>query len=266
MKFIHIADIHFDAPFSSLKLENYIIQKRKLEQREAFKKVIDYIKNENIEYLFIAGDLYENEYIKLSTIEYINSLFEQIPNTKIFITPGNHDPNIKGGIYDTFKFAKNVKLFKKSEIEKYEDENIEIYGLGFENFYMNNNVFNNFTLQKKDKPQILIMHSDLNGVSDINGYSYNPISENKLKSLGFDYIALGHIHKTNYNKDKKIIYPGSLIALGFDELGDHGMIVGKVEGKNIKLDFEKIDNRKFIELEVDISNIRSQDELIEFIS
>ena len=46
------------------------------------------------------------------------------------------------------------------------------------------------------------------------------MSKTTLKSLGFDYIALGHIHKKSYNdeENQKIVYPGSLISMGFDEL------------------------------------------------
>ena len=87
MKFVHIADIHFDRPFTSLADKGNLSDIRRLEQRKVFKKVIEYIKENSIKYLFIAGDLYEDEYIKMSTINYINDLFKQIPDCKIFITP-----------------------------------------------------------------------------------------------------------------------------------------------------------------------------------
>ena len=82
MKFVHIADMHFDMPFTVLS-KNGLAEERRLDQRNIFNKMINYIKENNIEYLFIAGDLYENEYIRKSTIEYINNCFKQIPNTKI---------------------------------------------------------------------------------------------------------------------------------------------------------------------------------------
>lgn len=82
-----MADMHFDIPFTVLNNRNKLGEKRRLEQREAFKKIIDFIKTNNVEYFFIAGDLYENEYIRQTTIEYINNLFKEIPNTKIFISP-----------------------------------------------------------------------------------------------------------------------------------------------------------------------------------
>ena len=85
MKFVHIADMHFDTPFSSLSGKENLGEKRRLEQRKIFKDIIDYIKENQIQYFFIAGDLYEHEYVRESTISYINSLFEEIPKTKIFI-------------------------------------------------------------------------------------------------------------------------------------------------------------------------------------
>lgn len=85
MKFIHMADMHFDSPFTVLNTRNNLGEKRRLEQREVFKRIIEYIKENNIEYLFIAGDLYEHQYIRETTIQYINSLFKEIPDTKIYI-------------------------------------------------------------------------------------------------------------------------------------------------------------------------------------
>lgn len=95
MKFVHIADMHFDTSFTTLTNKANLGDTRRLDQRLAFNKVIDYIKENKIPYLFIAGDFYEHEYIRLSTIEYINNLFTEIPDTQVFISPGNHDPYIK---------------------------------------------------------------------------------------------------------------------------------------------------------------------------
>lgn len=56
---------------------------------------------------------------------------------------------------------------------------------------------------------------------------------------------------------------GSTISLGFDELGDHGMIVGEITKEDLKLDFVPLDEEKFKEIEIDITNILSKEELIE---
>ena len=117
MRFIHIADMHFDAPFANLSKQEGVGDKRRLEQREIFSKIIEYIKSEEIPYLFISGDLYEHQYVRKTTIEYINNLFKRIPETKIFISPGNHDPNLKNSYYNEFEWSENVYIFN-SEIQK----------------------------------------------------------------------------------------------------------------------------------------------------
>ena len=44
MKFVHMADMHFDAPFSLLNTKKNLGETRRLEQRNAFKEIIYYIK------------------------------------------------------------------------------------------------------------------------------------------------------------------------------------------------------------------------------
>lgn len=266
MKFVHIADIHFDAPFISLKNKNFLMEQRILEQRNVFKKVIEYIKQERIEYLFISGDLYENEHIKKATIDFINNQFQTIPETKIFISPGNHDPIVKGSYYDNYEFAENVKIFKNDTIEKYSDEKVDIYGSAYKDFYMDKNLFKEFYIEKSTKPQILVMHADLNGGKEEDGLSYNPVSEKIINSFEFNYVALGHIHKSNFEKNKIIQYPGSLISLGFDEPGKHGMIVGEIKNNKLTTEFIELDPREFIEMNLDITSMFSQNDVIENIN
>ncbi len=266
MKFVHIADLHIDSPFVNLSDKDNLGEIRRLDQRRAIKKVIEYIKENNVPYLFIAGDLYEHKYIKKSTIQYINNLFKEIPNTAIFISPGNHDPYLQNSYYTQFKWNKNVHIFK-SKIEKIGLENVNIYGYGFDNFYCTNSNIESIELDEKNKINILIIHGTLNGAS-IEEKQYNSISKKMLEDKNFDYVALGHIHKMSYNDEanQRIVYPGSTVSLGFDELGEHGMIVGDIQKNKLDLEFIKIDNREFVEREIDITNIISKEELIEYIN
>lgn len=262
MKFVHIADMHFDMPFTVLA-KNGLAEERRLDQRNAFGKMINYIKENQIEFLFIAGDLYENEYVRKSTIEYINRCFKEIPNTQIYITPGNHDPYLNNSYYNQYEWNENVHIFTK--LEKIAIRNVNIYGYGFTDFY-SSKVELPLSLDNS-KINILIMHADLDGGTREFG-EYNPILQSELKNTEFDYIALGHVHKNNFNENGKIIYPGSMIAGGFDELGKHGMVVGNIneETKEIMLNLIELDNKEFSEQELDISNIHSKEELIEKIN
>ena len=111
------------------------------------------------------------------------------------------------------------------------------------------------------------MHGDLNASTNIEN-SYNPITSKVLNEKGFNYIALGHIHKPNsYNN---IVYPGSTFPQGFDELGPRGMIVGEIEKTNSKIvlkkEFKQLNEIIFTEKKIDITNINSKEELIESIN
>ena len=266
MKFVHIADMHFDSPFVNLSDKESLGDLRRLDQRKAFKKVIEYIKENKIKYLFISGDLYEQKYIKKSTIEYINNLFKEIPDTKIFISPGNHDPYVKNSYYNKFNWNENVKIFS-SNIEKVEVEDANIYGFGFDDFYCKNSGIEDVEINDKDKLNILIIHGSLDG-GTLENNEYNPWSRKVLKEKEYDYVALGHIHKLDYNEEEnqKIVYPGSTVSLGFDEPGKHGMIVGNLEKEKIDLKFIPLDSIEFKLEEIDVTEINSKEELIEKIN
>jgi len=264
MKFLHMADMHFDAAFTNLSDKPHLGDKKRLEQRQVFKEIIEYIKENNIELFFISGDLYEQKYIRKTTIEYINNLFKEIPNTKIFISPGNHDPYTKNSYYNTFIWNQNVTIFNR-KINKIELQDIDIYGFGFTDFYCTDSKINDLVIENKEKINILITHGTLDGAS-LEEKEYNSISKKMLLEKDFNYVALGHIHKTNFEKTEKIIYPGSTISLGFDELGEHGIVVGKIEKNKLNINYISMEKLKFKEIELDCTNINSEEELIEKIN
>lgn len=264
MKFVHIADMHFDTSFTQLSNNENLGNLRRLDQKKVFKKAIEYIKENNVEYFFISGDLYEHKYIRESTIEYINNLFKEIENTKIFIAPGNHDPYLKNSFYNKFKWNNNVHIFGPN-ISSFSYEDVDIYGYGFNDFYYTNPELDNFEIKDKSKINVLITHGTLNGTNNVEK-QYNAISKNVLEKIGFDYVALGHIHKNNYSPSERIIYPGSTIATGFDELGAHGMVCGNITKSIFETQFIPLDETEFKIIEIDITDCNALDELVEKIN
>ena len=58
VKILHCSDIHFDTPFKELSKE--IANNCREELLETFKRIIDLTIEENVQVLFIAGDLFDN--------------------------------------------------------------------------------------------------------------------------------------------------------------------------------------------------------------
>lgn len=265
MKFVHMADMHLDSPFVVLAGNETMAIQRRIEQRNAMREIVEYIQKNDIPYFFIAGDLYEQDYINKSTIEYINTLFASIPSTLIFITPGNHDPYINNSFYKNFKWADNVHIFTE-KLECIETEKADIYGYGFDGFYMENK-YNNITIKNPEKINILITHGSLDASEALEN-QYNSIKSTDLKNMGFDYIALGHIHKKSYNDYEKqnIVYPGSTVSIGFDELGERGIITGEIKKGEINIQFYPIKTKTFEEKEVNITEVNSREDLIQILN
>lgn len=268
MKFVHIADTHLDSAFNFLSSKADLGYIRRMDQRNALRKMIDYIKENKIEYLFICGDLYEQSSIRESSIKYLNNLFNEIPNTKVLISPGNHDPFIKNSYYNIFEWASNVIIFDR-KVSKIEYEDVNIYGCGFDDFVLKDTEINRIIISDKSKLNVLVSHASVDGSKEQN--VYNPISSSELKNIGFDYIALGHIHKRNLeNENQLIVYPGSTCSLGFDELGEHGMVVGEItkeEGKvSRKLEFVSLDSKEFVKKNCSVDEMNTLEDLAESIN
>ena len=164
MKFIHIADLHLDTPLVSLRNNRDLIKKRRTEQRQVFSDVINKIKVENIEYLFVSGDLFEQKFVEKNTIDFLISSFELIPNTKIFISPGNHDPYIKSSPYQTFEWPENVTIFT-GEVGMFSFENINVYGIGFTDYEFSSDEISKIQIEDEDKINVLVVHGTLDGAS-----------------------------------------------------------------------------------------------------
>ena len=91
---------------------------------------------------------------------------------------------------------------------------------------------------------------------------------NKLKNKNIDYLALGHIHqKSNGKLDERgqYVYPGCLIAHGYDEDGDVGFYLLDIDDKKITSQFIKWGENKFHNVDVDISDASTTNEIEKYI-
>lgn len=261
VRILHCADLHFDTPFNELSKEISNISKEEL--LEVFKNIIDLTIKEQIEVLLIAGDVFDNLTVNKSTLFFISNQLIRIPNVKVFISPGNHDPYNEKSFYNMIKWPNNVYIFKGDlEYKEIEELNLVIWGAGFRNSYENESLLSNIDVDKS-KINIMVMHGEIeNGISN---NEYNPIYLNDIESSNLDYIALGHRHKFSGILKRGITsyaYSGCPQGRGFDEEGEKGIIIGEVYRGGVKLQFLPICKRKYTTLEIDVSESNTYDELV----
>src|SRR5699024_9332339 len=173
--------------------------------------------------LFITGDIFEEDVFNLGDIRRLRDSFLTLNDTKIIISTGNHDTLKKSSLYELIEWPENVYIFGNKNIEKFEFQelNTVIWGFSWEKNEYKSSDFLEVQDLDPNKTNILLIHGDLTN-SESN---YLPLDKNKLVSIGFNYIALGHIHKPKLISEK-IAYCGSPEPLDFGETGVHGIIEG----------------------------------------
>ncbi len=265
VKILHCGDIHFDTPFQSLN--NIDAEKRKEDLRETFGRIIDLIKSESIPILLMAGDIFDNEGVTKMTMDYIDKKLREIPNTKVFIAPGNHDYYHSKSFYSIYSWPNNVHIFK-DKIEKIYIPDLKtcIYGVGFSKNHEKQTLIQDFIVDGEDTINIMVLHGDVVGTGNIS--DYNPLTDVNIKNTKLDYLALGHKHSfSDINKSGQTYwsYCGNPEGRGFDELGTKGIVLGEVGKGWCDLRFIDISKRKYIEIQTDISNSSTYEDIVNIV-
>lgn len=266
MKLLHIADIHFGVKF--LNKNKILREKLKEAQYTAFRKTIEFLINNKIDGLLIAGDLFDGEYRPLRAERFLLEEFRKLNdnNIKVFYSLGNHDSN--GTFKENFlmELPENVKIFNKERSESYLlNDTIYIHSIGHQNNIENRNLIKEFPKYKNGYYNVGLVHCSV--VGSVNeGDKYLPTTREELKNLNYDYWALGHIHK-NMKISDKIYYSGSLQGLHSKETDKKGGMLIDFENGYPTIDFVEFGVIDFIDLEINFNNynIKSKNELIDLI-
>lgn len=244
MRFLHISDIH---------LGKLLFQQNLLEiQIDLLNQIIDYLVDNDIDFLIMAGDIYDRSVPSNEAIEALNDFLSSLilkHHKKVLMIAGNHDSATRlsfasgllkqEGLYIEAFVQDEMKpvvidgvnfyllpFFKPSYIRYlYNDESIVTYQDAFA-AYMKRQKIN------LDETNILITHqfiagnkevikSESEAILSVGGSEIIDVSLVKQ----FDYVALGHIHAPQQISRDTIRYSGSLMRYSFDEVKQKKSIV-----------------------------------------
>jgi len=284
VKFLHCADLHLDAPFSSVGQERGRSSARRRDLKNAFEKIIRTAREEQADLLFICGDLFEHNYVRKSTINFINDGFSEIPGTEIFIVPGNHDPYSADSYYRNFSWCENVHILHRGcPFAVLEEKGVCVYGAVSGGFGEDRRMIESLKYGRQgyagrpgfiNSPDfinrsgfinVLLAHATVD--MNFNGSSYYPVTSRELEMLGMDYIGLGHFHNRieAIGSAGDIYNPGRPEPLGFDETGDHGFFLGEIiktggDESRVEVSFIKANSKFYKDVALDISGCRTDEQ------
>jgi DNA repair exonuclease SbcCD nuclease subunit len=270
-KFVHAADLHLDSPFYGFSAESEKIQKILRDATfVAFDNLINLCIEEDVDFLVIAGDIYDeaNNNIRGQYKFYEGMKRLEQNGVKVFVSHGNHDH--LGGYRATIKWPENVHFFsceKPQEIPFYKNGTVvaSIHGVSYPKRDVRENLVCDFKVTSQDTYNIAVVHTNVGGRSDYENYA--PCKKEELLKKGFDYWALGHVHKHEIiNPAKPVIaYPGNTQARNIKETGSKGVLLVEVEDGNTSYEFKETQYVTWIELKQSITELQSGEELIEAI-
>ena len=238
MRFIHTGDFHIGATLSHASFSSSDHHARRVREIEdACYRLLDVVKKDKVEMLFITGDLFDHAQVQIAKIDRLFEALSEL-DTDVFIVIGNHDVFLHNAAYRHIRQMKNVHFFDKDE-QKVALDKVDVYGFSTLGFDKSALLKLNATLDQS-KRNVLCLHGDVFNEKDANFL----MGEKELKALDFNYIALGHIHKHRVLA-KHIVYSGNLEPLDFSETDVKGYIKGTLDNV-LTTAFVPFSKRRFI--------------------
>lgn len=218
MRFIHTADIHLGAVPDKGRAWS---EKRGQEIKDSFYRLLDQAVKDDIDLLLIAGDLFHRSPLKRELKE-VNYRFESMPRAQVVLMAGNHDYMGPASGYNGFEWADNVTFFGEESLSRkyFPQWDLWVYGLGYAHREIKTPLYDQARPGKERGTHILLAHG--------GDEKHIPIHFRQLAAAGFDYVALGHIHKPQSLVKDRMAYAGSLEPTDRLDVGPRGYILGEI--------------------------------------
>lgn len=260
MKFAHISDLHLGKrvhQFSMIEDQKYILD-----------KIVELVVQEEVDGVFIAGDIYDKVYPSAEAVALFDSFLVKLAkeDIKVFVISGNHDSperiaflgqlTQKAGVYLSPVYDGEVKKISMED----QHGKLNVYLLPFikpihvRHFFPEETIANYTEAMKvvvehmelnSEERNILVAHQFVTGAmrSDSEEISVGGLDNVEASVFEtFDYVALGHIHRPQKMGSERIRYSGTPLKYSFSECQDNKSLTivevkekGNVEIKSIPL-------------------------------
>jgi DNA repair exonuclease SbcCD nuclease subunit len=260
-RFVHAADIHLDSPLRSLALRDpELADLIGNATRRAFIAIIDLCLTEQVDALLLAGDLYDGEQTSMKTAHFLAAQIRRLHEAgiKVFIIRGNHDAMSR--ITKELIFpAATVTVFGSRpdaiQIDQAKGLAVVIHGLSFARPQAPDSLLPRFKPSVVGAVNIALMHTSLAGAPGHDLYA--PCALADLDAAGFDYWALGHIHKRAVAQERcTIVMPGMPQGRDINEAGAKSVtLVTIADDRSVHLEERLTSIAQFEFVPIDLTGI-----------
>jgi DNA repair exonuclease SbcCD nuclease subunit len=266
IRFVHASDLHLDATFGGVDAsDDKVAGALERSTLEAFDRVIQLCIDRGVDFLVIAGDLYNSVNHSLRAELAFQQGMRRLSDADIaaFIVRGNHDP--ADGWSAGLELPESVVVFPTDRVERHEVARegkvlCAVYGRSFATSQVTDNLALGFQRGANDPYAVGVLHSN---VGQREGWdNYAPSSVDDLRAAGMDYWALGHVHVAGRVMDNPpALYPGSTQGLNPTEEGPRGCYVVHLDEDGAIEEFVETASVRWRSLSIESSDVQGIDDL-----
>lgn len=261
-RFLHAADIHLDSPLHGLsRYDGLPVDDIRSATRAAFDNLIQSAIEQTVDFILIAGDLFDGDWRDMSTGLHFARAMGRLDQAGIpaFILAGNHDA--ASVISRTVPWPPNVRLIgsRRPETHRLPDLGVAVHGQSFATPAVTNNLVLAYPNPDDHCFNVGMLHTALAGRPGHADYA--PCSVADLRAKGYDYWALGHVHEFEIvDTNPHVVFPGNVQGRTIRETGPKGAVLVTVEDQEVvSIDRVDLDVMRWVRLEVDCANASSDD-------
>ena len=268
MKFIHTADIHLDSPLSGLAAyKDAPVDLLRNVTRDAFTRLVDLAIEEAVDFMVIAGDLYDGTWKDYNTGHFFCREMGRLNQAGIpvYLLFGNHDADSE--MTKKLTLPANVHQFesRKPSTFRIDALRVALHGRSYKEAATVENLASGYPAPLEGWLNIGVLHTALEGYAAHANYA--PCSVAELNAKGYDYWALGHVHEYIVIQTSPwIVFPGNLQGRHIRETGPRGAVMVNANAAGIQtVDRLLVDLLRWEVLAVDASEVSTLQEVIRLV-
>jgi len=265
-RFIHCADIHLDSPLRGLSsYPGAPVDEMRSATRRALENLTRLAVEERVDFVVIAGDLYDGNWLDFQTGLYFTSQMARLGRAgiRVYIVRGNHDA--ASVITRSLPHQDHVTTLSSKHPESVEVDGLDVvvHGQSFAGKAVTDNLAAHYPAPVQGSFNIGLLHTALTGRPPHDNYA--PCRIEQLINHGYQYWALGHVHTREvvYEKGPHIVFPGNLQGRTIRETGAKGATLVTVQdGIVTETTHRPLDVLRWAQVEVDVTNCEDQDQAL----
>ncbi|ENN8959452.1 exonuclease SbcCD subunit D [Listeria monocytogenes] len=242
IQFLHMADLHLDSPFIGLStLPQPLFSAIQESTFQSLERITTVAIKEAVDFVLIAGDIYDSEDQSVRAQARFAKEMKRLEaaNIPVFMIHGNHDFIEKHK--EKLALPSNVHVFSEQvEVMSHKTAtgvSVNIYGFSYNERHIRSSRVGEYKIQGDADFHIALLHGSEVSSSEEHDV-YAPFRVQEISKKGFDYWALGHIHKRQLLAESpSIYYPGNIQGRNRKESGEKGASIVTLSEASTTIDF-----------------------------